>query len=475
MLGHRIRRLRREQGLSQMHLAEQLEISPSYLNLIEHNQRPVSAVLLLKLARIFDLDLQSFAEDDESRVVAALREVFADPAIAGGESVGAQDLRELAVLAPPLTQAIIELYRAFREARHDLESLAAQAADRGGAAALEPDAFPLDRVHDYFQTQGNHFPDLENAAEALWQEARLDPADVYRGLVEHAQREHGLQVRVMPQDVMGRLLRRFDRHGRRILLSELLPRPSRTFHLAAQLALLRQRTLLERLVAEAKLPNEPAQRLLRIGLANYFAGAVMMPYQPFLTAAQGLRYDIEILMRRFGTSFEQACHRLTTLQRPGARGVPFSLLRVDKAGNVSKRFSVGMPFARFGNACPRLNVFDAFRFPGTIRTELAQMPDGSTYFCLARDVLRLGGGHLQPPQQLAITLACDLAHAKDLVYAEGVDLGAGAGATPIGPTCRLCDRLDCAHRAFPPLGQRLAIDEGMRAASPFGLLPRAPD
>ena len=472
MLGHRLRRLRREHALSQVQLAEQLEISPSYLNLIEHNQRPVSAVLLLKLARIFDLDLQNFAEDDEGRILAGLREVFADPALGIGDSVGAQDLRELAELAPPMTQAVIELYRAFRQARHEVEALAERATGPEGAAPLQADVFPLDRVHDFFQAQGNYFPDLEGAAEALWQEAPLQAGDAYRGLAEYVQRELGLQVRVMPHEVMGRLLRRFDRHGRRILLSEMLPPPSRTFHLACQVALLRQRTLLERLVTETKLTTEPAQRLVRIGLVNYFAGAVMMPYQPFLAAAQALRYDIEMLMRRFEASFEQVCHRLTTLQRPGARGVPFSLLRVDKAGNVSKRFSAGFPFARFGNACPLLAVFDAFRFPGAIRAEFARMPDGATYFCLARDVLRPGGGHRQPPQQLAIMLACEAGHAKELVYADGIAPAEGGAATPIGPTCRLCERLDCTHRAFPPLGQRLAIDENIRAASPFGL-PRA--
>jgi predicted transcriptional regulator/transcriptional regulator with XRE-family HTH domain len=474
MLGHRIRRLRGEQGMSQVQLAQDLEISPSYLNLIEHNQRPVSAVLLLKLARVFDLDLQTFADDDEGRVIGGLREVFADPSIAAGDSVGLQDLRELAGLAPPVTQAIIELYRALREARHEVETLARQAADRAGVAHLQSDVFPLDRVHDYFETQGNHFPDLEEAAETLWREARLETGEVYRGLCDHLQRELGLQVQVVPQETMGRVLRRFDRHGRRILLSDVLARPSRSFHLAYQIALLRQRTLLERLVAETRLSSEPAQRLVRIGLANYFAGAMLMPYQPFLAAAQGLRHDLEVLMRRFDASFEQVCHRLTTLQRSGARGIPFSLLRVDKAGNVSKRFSAGIPFARFGNACPRLALFDAFRFPGTIRTQLAKMPDGAVYFCLARDVARPGGTHREPPQQLAITLICDAAHAKELVYADRLDVGDGETATPIGPTCRLCERLDCTHRAFPPLGQGPALDENIRTLSPFGL-PRAGD
>jgi XRE family transcriptional regulator, fatty acid utilization regulator len=475
MLGHRIRRLRGEQGMSQVQLAQELEISPSYLNLIEHNQRPVSAVLLLKLARVFELDLPTFADDDEGRVIAGLREVFADPSITAGESVGLQDLRELAALAPPVTQTIIELYRALREARHEVETLARQAADRAGIAHLQSDVFPLDRVHDYFETQGNHFPDLEEAAETLWREARLETGEVYRGLCDYLQRELGLQVQVTPQEAMGRVLRRFDRHGRRILLSDVLARPSRSFHLACQVALLRQRTLLERLVAETRLSSEPAQRLVRIGLANYFAGAMLMPYQPFLAAAQTQRHDLEILMRRFDASFEQVCHRLTTLQRPGARGIPFSLLRVDKAGNVSKRFSAGIPFARFGNACPRLALFDAFRFPGTIRTQLAKMPDGALYFCLARDVTRPGGTHREPPQQLAVTLICDQAHAKELVYADRLDLGSdGEAATPIGPTCRLCERLECTHRAFPPLGQGLALDENIRTLSPFGL-PRPGD
>jgi XRE family transcriptional regulator, fatty acid utilization regulator len=363
MLGHRLRRLRREQGMTQSQLAEQLEISPSYLNLIEHNQRPVSAVLLLRLARAFELDLQSFAEDDESRVLAELREVFADPALAAAGRVGAQDLRELAALAPPVTQAIVELYRALREARRDLETVAEPDPGSEGAAPARPDAFPLDRVHDVFQAHGNHFAELESAADALWQEARLDGADLYRGLVDHLQETHGLGVRVMPQDVMGRLLRRYDRHRRRILLSEVLPRSSRSFHLAAQLAAVHQRPLLDRLVAAAKLASEPAQRLLRMSLGNYFAGAVVMPYERFLASAQGLRYDIELLTRRFEASFEQVCHRLTTLQRPGARGVPFSLLRIDRASNISKRFSSGIPVARFGNACPLLMSSTPSAFP----------------------------------------------------------------------------------------------------------------
>jgi predicted transcriptional regulator len=279
-------------------------------------------------------------------------------------------------------------------------------------------------------------------------------------------------VRVLPHDVMGGALRRFDRHGRRVLLNELLPHPSRVFHLAHQIALVRHRPALEQLAADGRLAGEPARRLARIGLASYVAGAVMMPYQRFLDAAQAVRYDIEILQRRFDASFEQVCHRLTTLQRPGARGIPFSFLRVDQAGNVSKRFSGGgLPFARFGGACPRLLVFDALRHPGVVRTGLAALPDGSAYICIARSIARPGGSFGRPAQRLAIGLACEAVHVPLIVYADGIDAARRESAMPIGPTCRLCERLDCAERAFPPLAQRITIDESVRGASAYVAAP----
>jgi XRE family transcriptional regulator, fatty acid utilization regulator len=473
MLGPKVRRLRREGGLTQLQLAEQLGISPSYLNLIEHNQRPVSVPLLLKLARLFELDLHSFAEDEEERAVAGLREAFGDPLFdAARPPTG--ELRELAALAPTTAQAVIELYRAYQEARQDLQALSLRVADRDGPSLTQSDAFPIDKVHDVFEARSNHFPPLEEAAEALWRAASLRRDDLFGGLAGFLEREAGLRVRVLPHDVMGTVLRRFDRHGRQVLLSELLPGPSRVFNLAHQIALLQHRPLLDAIAEDGRLGGEPAKRLARIGLANYFAGAVMMPYQPFLEAAQAVRYDIDVLRRRFATGFEQTCHRLTTLQRPGARGVPFSLLRVDKAGNVSKRYSAGgIPFARFGGACPRLLVFDAFRHPGTIRVQRAAMPDGSPYLCIARDVARHAGSFHRPPQQLAIMLSCDVAHAPLMVYGDGLAGGRlEETATPVGPTCRLCERLDCAERAFPPLAQRLNVDENVRGISSYAAVNR---
>lgn len=473
MLGAKVRRLRRDHGLTQAQMAGQLGISPSYLNLIEHNQRPVTVPLLLKLGQSFGVDLQSFAEDEEGRLVAGLREVFADP-LFDGSDIKNQDFKELAAATPTLGQAVVMLYRAFREVQDDRHALAERMADRDSLHLVHSAAFPVDEVRELFHAGNNHFPELETAAEALWEEGKLEQGDLYRGLVDWLRHHAGARVRLLPAEVMGYAVRRFDRHGRRILLSEMLAPSGRTFQLAAQIAILRHRDILNGIVERAGLGNDEARRLARIGLANYFAGAVLMPYDRFLAAARQVRYDIDVLRRRFDASFEQVCHRLTTLQRTGAKGVPFFLIRVDSAGNVSKRFSgAGFHFARFGGGCPRWIVYEAFRTPGKIHTQLAQMPDGTAYFSLARTMVKAGGGYRSPPQLFAIALGCDVAHADQIVYADGTDLAATETATPIGVNCRLCPRLDCSQRAFPPLNHRLIVDENLRGLSPYLFAPPA--
>ena len=471
MLGPKVRRLRRDRGLTQAQMAEQLGISPSYLNLIEHNQRPVTVPLLLKLGQHFGIDLQSFAEDDESRLVAGLREVFADP-LFDGSDIKNQDFRELAAVAPTLGQAVVALYRGYRNAREDLQTLAERMADRDKLHLEQNASFPQEEVRDLFQSHSNHFPALEAAAEALWEEGKLERGDLYRGLTDWLRHNSNVRVRLLPSDVMGYAVRRFDRHSRRILLSEMLAPSGRNFQLACQIALIRHRDLLNGILDEANMSGDEARRLARIGLANYFAAAVLMPYSLFYEAARQVRYDIEILRRRFDASFEQVCQRLTTLQRPGAKGIPFFMLRVDSAGNVSKRFSgAGFHFARFGGGCPRWVVYEAFRTPGKIHSQVAQMPDGTAYISIARTVAKAGGGHRSPPQQFAIGLGCDVQHAAQITYADGFDLENTGAATPIGVNCRLCPRLDCSQRAFPPLNHRLIVDENLRGLSPYLFAP----
>ena len=265
-------------------------------------------------------------------------------------------------------------------------------------------------------------------------------------------------------------LRRYDRHRQTIFLSELLDQPGRSFQLAYQLGYFEQSRVIEDIVESSGLESEEAQRLCRVALANYFAAALLMPYAAFHKTAEATRYDIRLLGRRFGTSFEQVCHRLTTLQRPGARGIPFFLIRVDNAGNVSKRFSAaGFHFARFGGTCPRWNVHDAFRVPGEIYTQVVQMEDGTRYFSIARTVSRAGSGIGVPGDQYVVGLGCEIGHARKIVYSQGYDLDDERGAMPIGVNCRLCERLDCSQRAFPPLKHRLTVEDHVRGISPFGV------
>jgi len=471
--GPRVRRLRREHGLTQAAMAEQLGISASYLNLVERNQRPVSAQLLLKLAEAFDLDLRALAGDDEARAFAELNEVFADPLFQHA-GLSRQDVQDVAAASPSVADAVTALYQAYRE------QLAGQGlglgpvapadilADRDNSDHLDVMKFPVEEVRDFIHANRNHFGALDDAAEALHGRVKVDRDDLYIGLRRHLEAAHGLSVTVMPVEVLGATVRRYDRHRRRMLLSEVLDGPARAFQLAYQIAYLEHRALIEDTVAAAPLKGEETLRLARVSLANYFAAALIMPYTAFYTAAEDSGYDIELLARRFGTSFEQTCHRLTTLQRPGARGIPFFLIRVDGAGNVSKRFAAaGFHFSRFGGTCPRWTLHDAFRTPGKIITQIIQLPDDTTYFSIARTVRRPGAGVVAPEQELAVGLGCEIGEAPRVTYARAHNLAAAEAVTPIGVNCRLCERPDCAERAFPPINRKLIVDEHARGLSSF--------
>jgi predicted transcriptional regulator/transcriptional regulator with XRE-family HTH domain len=474
MLGRKLRSLRRERDMTQVELARRLGISASYLNFIEHNQRPVTADLLLRLAQVFGTDLASFAPEDEARLRSELTEMFGDPLFASYD-LRPTDIAELASSSSSMGRAMLTLYRAWRAARDDRQAGAVLGSGERGAASSEGRLPPEDDVLDFIQDNQNHFPEVEAAAEQLALDADLGPGDIDRHLVEYLARVHQVRVDVVPSDLARTVVRRYDPAERRLLLSEVLPPRSRSFQIAHQIALLGFRPVLDRTLAQRRFGSANSEAVARVALANYFAGAVLMPYDAFLSAARSVRYDIELLGHRFRTSFEQVCHRLTTMQRPGAQGVSFHMIRVDIAGNISKRFSAsGIRFARYGGSCPRWNVHTAFLSPGFIRTQLSQMPDGTTYFCIARTVRKDGGGFHMPFSRLAIGLGCDVRHARELVYADGVELGSLDAAVPIGVTCRLCERMDCRQRAFPPLQHTLTVDENIRGLSFYSSPGTAP-
>ncbi len=466
-MGVRLRTLREQRGLTQAALAHALDLSPSYVNQLENNQRPLSVPVLLKLQAALGVDLQWFSEDEEARLIAQLQDAAAD---AGpGAAIAAAELRALAQQMPAVARRLIELQRQAREARERLEALADGIGDRALLSGVAPTQ-PHEEVRDFFYARHNHITELDALAEAL--HAQLKPASALAGELAPAlqrllKQRHGVMVQSAEPGSSG-ALRRYDSARRVLRLHPELEPGQRSFQLGVQLALLEAGELIAQIVAGAALHSDESRALARIGLASYFAGALVLPYGAFLAAAQALRYDIELLARRFGVSFETVCHRLSTLQRPEAPGVPFFFIRVDRAGNISKRQSAtDFHFSRSGGTCPLWNVYEAFAQPDRVLTQLAQMPDGRTYLWIARSVRSPGAGFGAPERAFAVALGCDRRHAASLVYSRGLALDDPAAATPIGPGCKVCDRPACAQRAFPALGRALRIREDERLREPY--------
>ena len=460
-LGGRLKRLRRDLALTQTAMAADLGVSPSYLNHIERNQRPVSAQLLLRLADTYDVDLRTLGQSGGPATESELAEAFADP-LFQGLPVPRHEIVQLAEDQPAAADALLRLYRAFadRRARDRAE------ADITGGGG---DDSPADWVREYVQGRRNHFPELDALGEALADalDAEMPGESFETRARTRLLARHGLAIRTLPAEVMVEWTRRYDPHRKRLLLSETLGLSSRAFAVAFQLALSEHDAELTALTDAAAPPDEPTRRLLKVSLTNTLAAAVLMPYAAFQQTAEATGYDLARLQARFGVSFEQAAHRLTTLSRPTARGVPFFLMRVDQAGNISKRFASGaFPFSRFGGACPRWRLHSAFRTPGRVITQIIETPDGQRWFTLARTVDRQGHDAFTEGHDHAVGLGCELKHAHRLAYARGLDLVAPE-VTPIGPACRLCHRHPCAERAAPPVDRPLAVDDWSKSVSPW--------
>ncbi len=462
-LGPRLRTFRRERGLSQASLAARLNISPSYLNLIESGKRPLTAELLLAAARELDVDLRAVGGDGDARLSHDLVEVFADPVL-DGMTFTVNEVREMVGREPLMARALVHVHRALRQARETEGALANQVVQGDGDATRS--RIPPEEVTDFIERHHNHFPELEAAAESLGLAADLDAQDLYAGLHSWLATQ-GVTVQIGAPPGPG-VHARFDPERRRLSVSEWLPTRSRNFELARTAGRLLTGDAVTQRCADPLLTTPTARSLARSALLGYFAAAVLMPYGPFLAAVEGLRYDVELVGRRFRVGFEQVCHRMTTLSRPGQEGVPFHFVRIDVAGNISKRFSgSGIHFARFSGGCSRWNVFSAFAMPGRLRTQLSQMPDGEAFFCIARTVQDDSRGWGQEGRVHAVGLGTKVEFARRLVYADGVALDDPHNVVPIGVTCRLCERADCAQRALPSVRAPLHVDENERRSSPY--------
>lgn len=449
-IGPRLRRLRRELGITQQAMADDLAISPSYVALLERNQRPLTADMLLRLARTYGIDVTELASEDGEAYARRIAEVLRDPIFADID-LPALEVADLATNFPGVSEALLRLHGAFTR---EQEALARQRVS--GAGGEQGDQ--IDAARTFLASRRNYFHELDAHAEALSIEiAKEGGLRLWLG-------KQGTRVRFLPPEVMLGSLRRFDRHNQQLLLADTLDGASRDYQMAVHVAHTTLRGEISRIVHEQDFADPTTEALVRRALAAYGAAALLMPYGEFARAVEARRYDIEALSRQFGASFEQVAHRLTTLQRPGEARVPFFFIRVDEAGNVSKRLDgAGFPFAAHGGGCPLWSVHSAFRRPGEIFTQWMELPDEQRFFSIARTVMAGGGHHGAPRVLRAIALACAAEHAGELVYADGGD----QAATPIGVTCRLCNRAACQARALPPIGREVLPDDFGRSLAPF--------
>lgn len=457
--GAKLRETRTRLGLTQKDFAAKLGVSLPYLNQMENNNRPVSTTVVLALAQEFGFDVTELSSGDAERLVSDMREALADPLFAQNEA-GAPplaDLRLTASNAPAFARAFLELHRAYRQSHERLASLDAALGGEGGSLQLSP----WEEVRDFFHYCDNYIDAVDRAAENF---AGSAPRGDVPAAAENWLSGQGITIRTADTDS----LRLFDRQAGTLTLSDRAAPETRNFQLLLQMALLQQDQLLGATLDLARFQSETARDIALIGLANYFAGAALMPYAAFLSVAQETRHDLERLATRFGASIEQVAHRLSTLQRPGAKGIPFFFVRVDQAGTITKRHSATrLQFARFGGACPLWNVHRAFETPGRFLRQLAETPDGVRYISIARDISKSGGRFGAPMRRFAMALGCEVAHADQLIYADGLDVSAGAAFEPIGISCRICERVNCHQRSIPPLEQQLSITPDSRDVLPY--------
>lgn len=459
--GPKVRRIRNGLGVTQTAMAEALGISPSYLNLIERNQRPLTVQLLLKLASVYKVDLDEL-QSEPGNNLAELREVFADPLLSG-ELPGDQELVEISDAAPNAASGMVKLYRAYREQAARLSDLSALMAD-GAQVPAAGARLPADEVRDALERRPAYFAVIEDAAEQFFM--TLPSGDLQQVLRDWLQKERGITVRVLPVHVMPDLRRRFDRHSMRLFLSERLSPQDQLQEIAIEAATLALKAAIGKELEGLALSTPEAQRIARFELARAAALALMMPYEAFLTAAKSVRYDIDLLRSRFGCSFGQAAARLTMLQRPSNSAVPFFLMEIDAAGNRLRRAGAsGFPQARFGGGCPKLNIHAAFLQPGQILAETVETPDGSAFLTIARTLEGPAAPFGERVRRTALLIACDSQFRDATVYAQAAS--SSPHAVAIGPACRLCERKGCLARAEPPVTRPLGLDEMVAGLSAF--------
>ena len=461
--GAQIRNLRQTQRLTQAEFAQKLGVSTSYLNQIENNNRSLSASVILALFNEFGFDLSQLALDESGRIATDLRQILADPVFAEA-NIQTQELKIAASNAPNVVHALLGLYQVFQKTREQLGQLDSTLSETEAAVA----PVPYEEVRDYFHYKDNYIDELDHVAEAFARTITQRDKQRYVLLADYLSDAHGVRVVETKSAAEAGAIRRYDPVSHTLHLSATSSAATNLFQMAYQVAILEQGALIEKLLDEAGFHSHSAREVCRMTFANYFAGAVVLPYSEFLDAAAETRHDLDKLAFRFDASREQVCHRLSMMQRPGNKGVPFYFLRIDRAGNITKRHSAtSLQFTRFGGSCPLWNIHSAFESHGEIQRQLASTPDGLRYLCLAFSKTIQSADFRKASRKYAIGLGCEAKYASQLIYADDLDVSDPERFEPIGTGCRICERSNCAHRSVPPLAREVTVNHNARNVVPF--------
>ena len=470
-IGSKIRKERRFKGLSQSILSKNLGISPSYLNLLESGRRPITVPLLIKIGNELGISLKDLTLESNKRILsdvmdALSNEMFEDLDITN------HDTADFISNTPNIARALLSLNDSYNSLRDDMQNRLEMIDVESTIQEKKSSRLPVEIVSDFLQENKNYFGSLERKSELIRKKLDLNfgqgIGEVELKFTTYLADYYDVKVKIVPSDKNQKVVKKFDNKKKILFLSEMLTYTSRNFHLAYQIAFFESQILINNIIEDNKIYSKEVIPLLNISLLNYFAAALIMPYDELLNSAKKYKYDVELLMHHFAVSFEQITHRLTNLQRPGNEGVPFHFLKTDIAGNISKRFSLsGIHIPRHGGSCPRWNVYIAFLNPGKIHPQISRMPDGKLFFCIARAFEKGIEKHGMPRSFVSIGLGCDIKYANELTYSDGIDLGNKNNETPIGISCRICPRVDCQQRAFPPIDKDLKLDISFRGSSPY--------
>ena len=468
-IGSKIRKERRSRGLSQLVLSKQLSISPSYLNLIESGRRTITVPLLIKIGNELGISLKDLTVESNKRLLSDVMEALSNDMF-DDLDITNQDTTEFIANNPNIAKALLTLHDEYKNIREDMQNRLETIDVESVTNENKSNRLPVEIVSDFIQENKNYFDVLEKKADIIRKKIHFEDGHRTIGytLIQYLLREHNTNVKVVPFEEDAKSVKRFDKDKKTLFVSEMINYSSKNFHLAYQIAFFEGQDEIDNIINNNKISSLDVVNLLKISLLNYLASAILMPYNDFLNTSKKHRYDVELLMHHFASSFEQVTHRLTNMQQPGNEGVPFHFLKTDNAGNVSKRFSLsGIHIPRHGGACPRWNVYSAFSNPGKINTQISRMPDGKVYFCIARAFEKGIEKYGAIKSFVSIGLGCDMRYAKELTYADGIDLQNRKLETPIGISCRICPRTDCEQRAFPPVDKELKLDINFRGTSPY--------